>query len=252
MKTITFTFLSLAILLSLIMAFFTTYTYPTLLPSDFTLKYIIDLFSNRLFIQSILSSISLGFSCGVFATVLGFSIGRGIVRLNSPYKNALIVFFTLPLFFPAISMFIGIHAMMLKMHVANTFLGVLIAHLMITIPYAMNIGITYFSGIPEEIEIISKLLGANKWKTFSSVLLPLISGGLGLAFSMAFLISVSEYFATFLIGGGTLVTLSGIMYPYISNFDMQNSAIVSTVFLIINITVFGLSSIWMKKHSYLY
>ncbi len=252
MKTIIYAFLSLAVLLSLIMAFFTTYTYPALLPSGFTLKYILQSFSNKLFIQSLFSSISLGVSCGFCATLLGFLIGRGIVKLNIAHKEMLVGFFTVPLFFPAVSMFIGVHAMMLRLHLANTFLSVLIAHLLITIPYAMNIGIAYFSGIPKELEIISHLLGAGKLRTFRTIIMPLISGGAGLAFSMTFLISMSEYFATFLIGGGNIVTLSGIMYPYISNFDMQNSAVVSTAFLAINITVFAISNIWMKKRSYLY
>ncbi len=252
MKIIIFIFLALAVLLSLIMAFFVTYTFPALLPSEFTLKYVSDMFSNQLFQQSLFSSISLAVACGFFATLFGFLISRGVVKLNIRHKNILVGFFTLPLFFPAISMFIGVHTMMLKLQIANSFLGILIAHLLLAIPYAINIGISYFFGIPKDLETISELLGASKFETFKVIILPLISGGAGLSFSMAFLISISEYFATFLIGGGSIVTLSGIMYPYISNFDMQNSAIVSMVFLGINLSVFAISNIWMKKRSYLY
>ncbi len=252
MKTIISIFISIAIFMSLIMAVFTSYTYPNLVPTGFTLQYIVEMLTNRLFLKSLWSSIFLGFCCGIFATLFGFLISRGIYKLANFNRNLLVGFFTIPLFFPAISMFIGVHTMMLKIGLANTFLGVLISHLLITIPYSINIGISYFKGIPSEFETISNMLGASKIKTFLKVILPLISGGIGLSFSMAFLISISEYFATFLIGGGNIVTLSGIMYPYISNFDMQNSAVLSTTFLIINITIFAFSNIWIKKRSYLY
>ncbi len=252
MKKLIYLFLFIAILSSFSMGFFITYTYPDILPSGFTTEFITYLFSNSLFQRSLISTMKLGISCGFFATLLGFMISRGIVKLKPKVQKILIGFFTLPLFFPAISMFIGIHVMMLRLQLANTFWGILIAHLFLTIPYAMNIGISYFNGISNELEITSQLLGASKFKTFTTIIFPLISGGLGLSFSMTFLISVSEYFATFLIGGGSIVTLSGLMYPYIASFDMQNSALLSLVFVVINISVFAISNIWMKKHSYLY
>ncbi len=252
MKVIITAFLTVSMLMCLVMAFFTSYPYPDLIPTGFTLRYIVQTFSSDIFLQSLFSTVLLGGCCAVLSTVFGFMLSRGIVVLGGRYKNLLVSFFTLPLFFPAISMFIGVHVIMLKISIANSFFGVLISHMLLAIPYAMNIGVSFFLGIPKELETISVLLGADDIKRVKTIILPLISGGIGLSISMTFLISVSEYFATFLIGGGNIITLAGIIYPYISNFDMQNSAILGTVFLAINLTAFSISGIWMKRRSYLY
>ncbi len=252
MKTLIYIFLTIAILLSVSIGFFTSYIYPDLLPSGFTMSYAIKLFTNNLFLRSLFSSVYLGLSCGTLATLFGFLISRGIIKLNILHKELIVGFFTLPLFFPAISMFIGVHIIMLRLQIANSFIGVLISHLFLAIPYAINIGVSYFAGIPSDLEMVSQTLGATKINAIKTIVLPLISGGLGLSFCISFLVSVSEYFAVFLIGGGNIITLSGIMYPYISNFDMQNSALLSMVFVGINLVVFAISNIWIKKHSYLY
>ncbi len=99
---------------------------------------------------------------------------------------------------------------------------------------------------------VAALLGASALQKYSRIILPLISGGIALSMSMTFLLSVSEYFATFLIGGGNVLTLSGLLYPYVSNFDLQNAAILCGVFLLIHLTVFFVASAFVKKRSYLY
>ncbi len=252
MKTIIVGFITTSIILFLCMAFFISYQYPNLLPSGFTLKYVVDMLTGRLFLRSLYSSIILGVCSAFCSTILGFLIARGVVLYGGKYRDVITTFFTLPLFFPAISMFIGIHVIMLKVSVANSFLGILISHLFLSLPYAMNIGISFFSGIPRELETVSILLGADNKGMIKTIILPLIAAGIGLSASLTFLVSVSEYFATFLIGGGSYVTLAGIMYPYISNFDLQNSAVLSMVFIILNLGVFSISGIFIKKRSYLF
>ncbi len=239
--------------MSSIMGVFTAYPYPEVLPTGFTLEHLSNtLFKETLFHRGLITSILLGGCVAIVATVLGFSIGRGIVNSKGKYRRILMGFFTIPLLFPAISMFIGVHLVALRIGAANTIGGVFLAQLLICIPYAMNIGISYFNGIPRELEQVSKLLGADSLRTWKKIVLPLLKGGMGLSLSMTFLLSISEYFATFLIGGGNVITLSGVMYPYIANFDMQKTAIISVVFLGINILVFSISSRWKNKHNYLY
>ncbi len=252
MKIVLMIFFAFSIILSFIMGFFSQHPFPDLFPSEFTFTYIENAFESALFYQSVASSVLVGFLVSVLSTLFGFLLGRGIVRNIMRYKNVWISFFTVPLFFPAVSMFIGMHIIMLRLSIANSLLGVVLSHLFLTIPYAMNIAISYFNGIGKNFESVSLLLGASPVQTFMKILFPLLKDGLILSLQITFLISVSEYFAVFLIGGGTIITLSGVLYPYISNFDSQNVAIYMTVFLITNLLLFSLLRIRAKKTKNLY
>ncbi len=232
--------------LSLSLGLWGQYPFPEIFPSGFSLAGLGELFGNALFQSSLRSSIVLGISTALCATVLGFLLARGMSKYCGVYKLPLMAFFTMPLFFPAISMFIGVHSVMLKLGMANTFFGVLIAHTLISLPYAMNIGLSFYEGIDPRLEQVSALLGGTGLCTLRRVLLPLIASGLRLSFRLAFLCSMSEYFATFLIGGGNVLSISGILYPYIAQFDMQQTALLMGVFLGINLVVFGLSSLGVK------
>ncbi len=234
------------------MAFFSEYPFPAIFPSSATLGYIKRAFSSSLLYRSIGSSILVGSLSASISTILGFFIGRALVKYNPAKKNFWMSFFTIPLFFPAVSMFIGAHIIMLRSSVANTLLSVVVSHLLLTIPYAMTIAITYFTGINKDLENISHLLGASGVQTFNKIVFPLLKNGLVLSLQMTFLISISEYFAVFLIGGGSIITLSGVLYPYISNFDSQNVAIYMAVFLVINILIFSFLNLGIRKGKNLY
>ncbi len=253
MKLISLSFVLCAFILSLLFSIVVAYPFPMIIPKSYSLDYFFNLIlNNNIFLESLISSIILGSLCAVISTFFGFLIGRGLVRLSFRGKTLLIGFFTIPLLFPAISLFVGIHMLMLRISLANTLVGVLFAQLFLTLPYSINIAITFWSGISKDYENISEILGASPLYTFRKILLPLLSSGIALSLSITFLVSLSEYFATFLIGGGVVVTLSGIYYPFIAGFDLQNSALISITFLLINLIVFSLSTLFINKHSQLH
>lgn len=224
-------FLGISFLLSLSLAVFSFYPFPDMLPSGFTFEYIKRVMTNE---KLLVHTIGVGLVSATLSTIIGFFIAYSVTRYNFAAKRFLLGFFQLSLFFPAISMFIGIHIIMLKLEIANTFIAVVIAHLFLSIPYGINIGISYFYGIPVTYEQISKTLGAMPIQTFWRVLFPLLRPGIALSLSITFLISASEYFATYLIGGGRIRTIAGDLYPYISNFDHQSTGAHMFLFLCIN------------------
>jgi putative spermidine/putrescine transport system permease protein len=146
--------------------------------------------------------------------------------------------YSLPLFIPSVALFVGVHSMMIKFQLINSFTGVVFGHMLVSIPYATSIFISLFQGISSDMEDAAKTLGCKQKMLYSKLLLPLLAPGIYLSFSIGFLISFSEYFSTFLIGGGRVLTLASILYPYISNGDTGNAAALGIVFISINMAVF--------------
>jgi len=235
-------------ILVLIYSFYNNVRYPVLFPENYTLDFWNDtVFFSPRFYKSILNSIIIGFSTGILATIIGIMTARAIVRYDFFGSKFVKVIFSLPLFIPAIALFMGVHLMMIKLHLINSYPGVVLGHVLISIPYATSIFISFFNGINKDMENVAKTLGCRQPRLYMKILIPLISPGIYLAFSISFLIYFSEYFSTFLIGGGRIITLSSMMYPYISNGDRSNAATLGVVFILVNISVFFLADLLSRK-----
>ena len=75
--------LIIPVLLVIIFSLFTGFKYPDLFPNFFTLKFWGDVFlRNSLFVQSIINSFLVGSLTGIFATVIGFMTGRGVLKFK--------------------------------------------------------------------------------------------------------------------------------------------------------------------------
>ncbi|WP_416198978.1 MAG: hypothetical protein ACFWUA_04520 [Sporanaerobacter sp.] len=81
-------------------------------------------------------------------------------------------------------------------------------------------------------EMQAKVLGASPFQTFRYITLPLIAPGIISASSMIFIVSFSQYFLTFLIGGGRVVTFSMMMFPFIQSGDRMMGSVFSIVFIL--------------------
>ena len=60
------------------------------------------------------------------------------------------------------------------------------------------------------------------------------------AFSMAFVVSFSQYFLTLMIGGGNVKTFAIVMVPYLGSGERNFASIYSVIFLVIMLLVFGI------------
>jgi len=229
---------------------FSFYKYPRLFPTHFTMDYWYNaVFKNVLFWESMFNSIIIGLLNGTFSTLVGFLAARTFVKIKMSEDDRLVYLYSLPLFLPSTALFIGIHLVMINTGAVNSYAGVILAHMVVSIPYAVNIGISFFRGIPNELIEVAKTSGANAYQRFVKIQFPLLRPGILFSIAICFLLSMSEYFSTFLIGGGNIITLSTVYYPYITNGDYGNSAVFSIVFLLINGIVFFLAEHITRKYT---
>lgn len=222
--------------------------YPGMFPYVFTLSYWENiLFHNGLFWDSLFTSLMIGLANGILSCLVGLSAARAIVRHVGGGARWIHIFSALPLFVPAIALFMGSHTVLIRLHLVNTSLGVILAHMLVTIPYAVNVFVVFFETIPVDLEQAARTLGCGTAMLFKRILFPMMTPAIWMAFSMAFLISFSEYFSTFLIGGGRILTLAALMYPFVANGDTGNGSVLGLLFLGINLGVFGLAELLARK-----
>ena len=85
----------------------------------------------------------------------------------------------------------------------------------------------------------ARVLGATPWKAFYKVTLPMLAPVMLSSFSMAYIVSFSQYFLTLLIGGGQVKTFTIVMVPLLQGGNRNIASVYSTVFLGVTLIIFG-------------
>jgi len=115
----------------------------------------------------------------------------------------------------------------------------MIVHLICSLPYAVTLLQDGTKAMGTRLEEQARVLGAGPWTAFMKVTLPNLFPVMLSAFSMAYIVSFSQYFLTLMIGGGSVKTFSIVMVPFLTGGQRNFASVYSLIFLVITITIFG-------------
>ena len=104
--------------------------------------------------------------------------------------------------------------------------------------------------IDPSIEDAARDLGSSKWRTFTSVTIPLVRPGIANAFLLVFIKSVADFANPMAIGGNFSTLATQVYLQAIGSYDVQGGAAVAVVLLDIAIILFVLSKYWIEKKTY--
>lgn len=230
-----FIFLVPIIILS-IYSFSFNWIYPNLIPKEFTLRGIEAIFTfetikvtlNSIFSSLIVTSLTL---------VLCIPTARALAFANVKFKSIFTILFTSPLILPMASITMGIHLLFIKLHITNSLIGIVLINTIPCIPYGVRLIVNTMKSVGKDYELVAQNLGASSYKAFFKITFPLLMPGIVSAFTFLFSISFSQYFTTFLIGGGKFTTLPIVMIPYIQSGDRTLSSAYSLLFIFSSLIV---------------
>lgn len=63
--------------------------------------------------------------------------------------------------------------MMIKIGLINTYVGVILGHMLISIPYSVNIFISFFKGINNNLEDVALTLGCGQGALYKKIIFPI-------------------------------------------------------------------------------
>jgi len=137
----------------------------------------------------------------------------------------------LPALVPQMAVALGLHTRFLTLGLADTQVGVLLAHLIVALPYAIIVLSSSFSQYDPRYEEVALNLGASKAHVFFKITLKQIAPALLTAALFAFIISWSQYTLTLIIGGGVVITLPVLLYSLSSGGDLHLVAATCIAFI---------------------
>lgn len=221
-------------LILLLWAFSKVWTAGSILPQELGLRGWQYIFNPQNKILSVVgTSIALSLAVTLVATIISIPAGKALGLYDFPGKSIVEILVLAPIIIPTITIGMGIHVIFIKYGLVDTFLGVLLIHLVVVLPYGIRIFASVYKAMGLKWEEQGRILKANGWQRFVYVSLPFLRPGLITSGILMFNVSFSQYFLTFLIGGGKIVTLPLILFPYVNSGDRVIGSVISLIFIII-------------------
>ena len=216
------------------------FTWPSLFPQAFSLREVNSLIRmNSELMKTFALSILLSLTVAAISVVIGLMTARAISFYEFRLKGVVSFLVMFPFLVPTTVFAMGIQVTLLRMGLAGNVWGVILCHVIYSVPYATRLIEEGTRALSLKLEEQARVLGCSPVKAFFSVSLPNLVPVILSAFTMAYLISFSQYFLTLLIGGGNVNTFAVIMVPYIQGGERNFASIYSLVFMIVTIVIFA-------------
>ena len=136
----------------------------------------------------------------------------------------------LPLVVPPYATGTGLAEWFLRLGLADTHAGLVLAHLVYALPYVVLVLAPAFEAGVAELEEAARTLGAGPARRLTLVTVPTVGPALAGATLLAFLVSWSQYGASLAVGGG-LPMLPLVLVPFVGT-DPQVAAALALLFLV--------------------
>ena len=153
--------------------------YPSLLPKMWTLKAWKYAFSDTSgVLESLWLTIGISLAATLLSILVGVPAGRALGMYQFKGKSAVELLILAPMIVPGIAVVLGIHSVFISLSLTNSVPGVILVHLIPTIPYMVLVMAGIFANYDPAFESQARSLGASAFKTFWYVTLPAIMPGI--------------------------------------------------------------------------
>lgn len=164
-----------------------------LIPDGATFISYIKLFKETFFIKWIFNSLLITFATSFIGVTLASTAAYAFSRYNFTGKKWGLSALLLTQMIPAGMLILPLYLMIMKLNLINTYLGMVIAYSVSSLPFSIWILKGYYDTIPKSLEEAAMVDGANEITAFYKVILPLSTPALSIAFLFNFTMAWNEY-----------------------------------------------------------
>ena len=163
-------------------------------------------------LESTVNTVLIALIVTAICVVISLPAARVLARERFRGKSWIEFFLLTPLVVPDIAVGLGILITFISLGLAGSYTGIVLAHLIPTIPYMVRVLTSVFQGLSRDFEEQARVLGAGPLRTMWHVTLPMILPGVIAGSLFAFLISSNIFLLTFFVGQGRVETLPTLLF----------------------------------------
>jgi multiple sugar transport system permease protein len=185
------------------------------------------------------NSLKVAVAVGVANLLLGTSAGYAIARLRFPGRNALSLGILATQMIPSLAFMVPFFILMRQFGLIDSLNGIILADLSITLPFTIWIIRASVEDVPRDLEQAARVDGCSRFRTFVTIIVPLIRPGLVTAGLFAFLTSWNDliYPLVLIVSPQNQMiqpTLSAFYHKQLTNFGfMTAGSVIAAVPVII-------------------
>jgi ABC-type spermidine/putrescine transport system permease subunit II len=207
--------------------------FPHALPLEYGFSYWGRVFSPRGNAMASLGTSAVVACLTVFLSLLlAIPAGYALARLKLPFRSLILLALLVPNAFPNLPIYVNIARLFYQIGLNGTVLGVVLVHTTHGLVYAVWIATAAFGSIEPELEEAARSSGANAFRAFRDVMLPLAAPGLMASAIFVFLESLDEFTGTFFVGAPDVNTLPLLLYTSAAGGNYQIASITALILLV--------------------
>lgn len=166
---------------------------PQLLPSYFTLENFIDIFTKTGFFLYFRNSVIVAVLTVFFVLACASLAGYSFSRFKHKWRNLFMVLVMSVQMFPLVGILIPLYTTYVKLKLTNSFFGLMFAHAIFTLPFAIWFLKGFFDTIPRSIDESGYIDGCSRMGVLIRLILPLLQPAIIAVVIFTFLKSWDDY-----------------------------------------------------------
>ncbi|OHV86468.1 ABC transporter permease, partial [Mesorhizobium sp. ORS 3428] len=202
----------LALIATVVMNSFATRWLGTWLPLGWTGRWYGDAWGEFQLGNVLTATFEIVFSVVVLSGLIGVPAAYALARRDFPGKRVVMLLFLLPILVPPMTYGIPLATVLYSTPFGGTMWGVILANLVPTVPFVILVMIPFVEQIDPRIEHAARVFGANTFRLFVHVLVPLLVPGVLAALLLVLVRTIAMFELTFLTAGPTSQTLVVALY----------------------------------------
>lgn len=225
-------FLILPMLVVVPVSFTDTY-YLGMPQESLSLQHYRNFFENPRWLASIGQSVIIAAGATLGAVVLGTLCAIGCWRISSGMSDLVRLIMLAPIIVPQIVQALAFYRVWIDFGLLDSYLGVIIAHTMIGIPYVVITVSAALANFDLRLEQAARNLGATMAQTIRLVILPRIVPGIASGAIFVFILSFDEIVTVLFITSRRIYTLPKMIWDGIQEHLDPTIAVVAVLFTLV-------------------
>jgi multiple sugar transport system permease protein len=184
----------------------------------------IKVFAEQNFLKYFINSSVIGVTAVAFSLLLGLPAAYSIARFK---QKRLSVFILVARLMPGISFLMPWYIIFSRMRLMDSYIALILSHMLIALPIVVWIMSSYFETIPIEMEESAMVDGATRQRSFISIILPVSGPGIVTSITLSFIFSWNNFMFSQVLSMEKTKTLPIAVYNFVSYAEVDWGAVMA-------------------------
>lgn len=185
-----------------------------------TLQNYIAIFRNGNLIRYAANSFIVASVTTALTLLLASLTAYSLARFTFPGRNGLLMWVLSLRMIPSIAVVVPFYVMYQRLHLLDTYTGIVLAYLPMTLPFAVWLLYSFIRDVPVVLDEAAMLDGCGPWRTLFEVILPVSLPSLAVTAIFTFILCWNEFLLALILTANRAKTLTVGMSEFVLSYEV--------------------------------